>query len=183
MLPVMAVASETPHERHRSRSRSRLVALVTLAVVGCLLSLYLTSFQLGLVADVWDPLFGAGSRRVLTSAVAQLLPVPDASLGAIVYALDAILAALLVSSSRTPSGTPARGERRLAIALAVVAVGGAVAGVTLAVAQPLAVGTFCTLCLVSTAISLVLAIGAIAELRERLRAASAEQRTPLEAVE
>src|SRR4051812_44855454 len=162
MLPVMAVASETPHERHRSRSRSRLVALVTLAVVGCPLSLYLTSFQLGLVADVWDPLFGAGSRRVLTSAVAQLLPVPDASLGAIVYALDAILAALLVSSSRTPSGTPARGERRLAIALAVVAVGGAVAGVTLAVAPPLGGGTFFTPFPVATAISPVLPLGATA---------------------
>src|SRR3954454_6853463 len=183
MLSVMAVASQPPQEQDRSASRSRLVALVTLAVVGCLLSLYLTSFQLGLVADVWDPLFGDGSRRVLTSAIAQLLPVPDASLGAIVYALDAILAALLVSSSRTPSWTSSRRERRLAIALAVVAVGGAVAGVTLAVVQPLAVRTLCTLCLFSSAISLVLAIGAIAELRERLGAASAEQGTPMEAVE
>ncbi len=45
------------HVAHRS------IALVVLAVVGFAISAYLAAFELGLVADVWDPFFGDGSRR------------------------------------------------------------------------------------------------------------------------
>ena len=139
-------------------SAGRLRVLVALALAGCGLSLYLAAFQLRLVARVWDPLFDGGSRLVLTSGVSRLLPVPDALLGAAVYALDAGLAvALAARASRHPEG--------LATALAVVAGVGALGGITLAVLQPLVAGTFCTLCLASTAISIALAIGAVGEAR------------------
>lgn len=143
--------------RREPRVGARLAVLVVLALVGCGLSLYLAAFQLGLVHLVWDPLFGGGSRQVLTSSVARLLPIPDALLGAGVYAVDAALALALASRAWRP--------KTVALALAAVATAGALTGIGLAIVQPLVVGTFCTLCLTSTAISIALAIGAVAEAR------------------
>ena len=58
------------------RVAHRSTALVALAVVGFAISAYLAAFELGFVTDPWDPFFGDGSRRVLTSAIAGSLPVP-----------------------------------------------------------------------------------------------------------
>jgi hypothetical protein len=129
--------------------------LVLVAVAGSCVSGYLAAFELGWVSSVWDPIFGSGSERVLSSGIATLLPVPDALLGAAAYVVDAALASLLavgVARAQLVSG-----------ALAVISVVGAVIGIALAISQPLLVGTFCTLCLVSTLISIVLAAGAVAE--------------------
>jgi uncharacterized membrane protein len=129
--------------------------LVVLAGVGLAIAMYLTAFQVGLVGHVWDPLFGTGSERVLTSAISRLLPLPDASLGAGVYLVDAVLAiAILIGVGP---------RRRVRQALAVVATLGALAGLGLVVLQPLVAHAFCSLCLASAAISIALAIGAIAE--------------------
>ncbi len=141
----------------QARLGGRLAVLVVLAVVGCAVSLYLAAFQLGLVHGIWDPLFGGGSREVLTSFIARLLPIPDALLGAGVYAVDVVLALALAARAWHPE--------TVALGLAVVATAGAVVGIGLAIVQALVVGTFCTLCLTSTAISIALAIGAVGEAR------------------
>jgi uncharacterized membrane protein len=137
---------------------ARATALAVLAIVGTAVSAYLAAYELGWIDTVWDPLFGTGSERVLTSGIARLLPVPDAVLGTAGYAADAILAALLAA------GVGA--DVLVSSALALVAGVGAVVGIALAVSQPLLVGTFCTLCLVSTLISIVLAAGAVREAAE-----------------
>lgn len=134
---------------------ARATALAVLAIVGTAVSAYLAAYELGWIDTVWDPLFGTGSERVLTSGIARLLPVPDAVLGTAGYAADAILAALLAA------GVGA--DVLVSSALALVAGVGAVVGIALAVSQPLLVGTFCTLCLASTLISIVLGAGAVAE--------------------
>jgi uncharacterized membrane protein len=56
-----------------------------------------------------------------------------------------------------------RDRDRVAVALAAVASLGAIAGIVLVVLQPLVAQAFCSLCLTSAAISVVLAIGAVAE--------------------
>jgi hypothetical protein len=138
------------------RSR-RPAVLACLAAMGFAISAYLTAFQLGLVGHVWDPLFGSGSERVLTSGVSRLLPVPDASLGAAAYVVEALLAVSILAGL---------GPRELVLgALAVIASLGAIVGLGLAALQPIAAGTFCSLCLTSTAISVALAVGALAEVR------------------
>jgi uncharacterized membrane protein len=137
----------------------RAVGLVVLALVGLGVSLVLAAFQLGIVADVWDPIFGDGSQRVLTSAISRALPVPDSLIGAAAYAVEAVLGAALVL-----------GVRRAAIVaatLAVASIMSAVVGIALALAQPIVAHAGCTLCLVSTTVSVVLAAGASAEARDR----------------
>ncbi|HET7028131.1 MAG TPA: vitamin K epoxide reductase family protein [Candidatus Limnocylindrales bacterium] len=148
------------------RGRGRV--LVVLAGTGLLISLYLTAFQVGLVASVWDPLFGSGSERVLTSNVSRLLPVPDASLGAVAYGVDAVLAAVVAFAAEPPP---------IAVALlAVIATIGATVALVLVVLQPLVARSLCSLCLASAALSVGLAVGALGEARERLLDPSATTR-------
>ncbi len=63
-----------PRGRHR-------VPVIVLSLGGLVVATVLTLFQVGVLHSVWEPLFGTGSRRVLTSPVSEALPVPDASLG------------------------------------------------------------------------------------------------------
>jgi uncharacterized membrane protein len=140
-------------------SERRAIGLVVLALVGAAISMELAAFQLGLVAGVWDPIFGDGSRAVLTSPLSQALPVPDALIGAVVYLIDAALGIALVL--RVGAGAI------VAAVLAAVSSMGAVVGIGLAISQPLIAHAFCTLCLASTVVSIALAIGAIGEARDR----------------
>jgi uncharacterized membrane protein len=139
--------------------RWRSFALLCLALVGLLISLDLAAFQVGVAGPPWEPLFGDGSRRVLTSDLSRLLPIPDAAVGAGAYLVEAVLSAALVIR---PSGLT-----RAAIALAVVASIGAAIGAVLLAYQVLVVGAACTLCVASAVVSWVLAGGAIVEARER----------------
>jgi uncharacterized membrane protein len=134
------------------------VALAVLAIAGVAVSGYLAAYELGWIGGVWDPLFGDGSERVLSSGIARALPVPDAVLGVVAYGVDAALALLLAAGIGSAVA--------IAGCLAVVASIGALVGIGLAISQPLLVGTFCTLCLVSTLISIVLAAGAVREAAE-----------------
>src|SRR5690242_1352099 len=68
--------------------------IVGLALVGFGIAAYLALYQLGVVARVWEPFFGAGSHTILTSGVSRLLPIPDAALGALGYLLDAASGAI-----------------------------------------------------------------------------------------
>jgi uncharacterized membrane protein len=138
--------------------RARASGLAVLALVGVAVSGYLASYELGWIARVWDPLFGDGSERVLSSGVARALPVPDAVVGTAAYAVEAVLALLLAARIGSAVAVSA--------VLAVVASAGALVGIGLAISQPVLVGTFCTLCLVSTLVSIVLAAGAIGEAAE-----------------
>ena len=90
-----------PFEKNPSAWRQR-IPVALLAGVGVLISIYLALFQWGLVDSVWDPVFGQGSKRVLTSDAAErmdaLLHVPDAALGAWAYSSEVLFA--LVGSTR-----------------------------------------------------------------------------------
>lgn len=139
----------------------RPLGLACIAVLGLLISLDLAAFQLGIAGPPWEPLFGDGSRRVLTSDLSRLLPIPDAAAGAGAYAVEALLGAALFI--RPVGLVPA------ANALATIASIGAAVGVVLVGYQLLVVGAACTFCIASAVVSWILAGGALLEARERHR--------------
>lgn len=130
----------------RNGQQARRPVVVLLALVGCGVATVLTLFQVAVLDSVWEPFFGDGSRRVLTSALSRALPVPDAALGAVAYLAEAVLTAL---------GRPDR--PKVVLAAAAVAAGLGLAALGLIAAQVFLVGAFCTLCLVSAALSLTIA--------------------------
>ncbi len=123
--------------------------ILVLAATGLAIATYLTTYQLGMIATVWDPIFGAGSVRVLHSSLSRALPVPDASLGAVGYLFDLVL---------TGIGGEDRWRSRpvVVVGLGVVATGMALASIGLIIFQALVVRAFCTLCLGSAGLSVVI---------------------------
>ena len=125
--------------------------IVGLALVGTAIAVYLTLYQVRVLPSVWEPFFGDGSRVILNSKVSRLLPIPDAALGAFGYFVDAVTGVI-----------GGRGRWRTMPWIVIVfglAVGplGAVS-ILLVVLQPVLLDAWCTLCLASAVIS-VLMIG------------------------
>lgn len=137
------------------RRRSIICAL---AVVGCLVSVYLACFQVGIVTVVFDPVFGSGSSEaVLKSSFSRALPVPDAAVGALAYLVEIVLDSV-------------GGERRyltrpwLVLLFGFVALSAAATGVFLLALQAFVVGAFCALCLTSAVISWLIFVLSLSEL-------------------
>lgn len=138
--------SDAPPAGNPSSWEHRL-PVVGLALVGCTLATYLTLYQWHVTAEVWDPLFGPGSSEaVLTSSVSRYLPLPDATLGAAAYLVEAVVTAL--GGSDRWRATP-----WLVILFGLVLVGLALTSLALVLIQVLVVHALCTLCLCSAAIS------------------------------
>lgn len=136
--------------------------IVGVALVGFVVATYLGLYQLEVLDDVWEPFFGDGSRTILDSRVSHVLPVPDALLGAAGYLLDAVAGVI---------GGTARWRRKpWIVVLFGLAIGplGAVS-ITLVILQPVLFDAFCTLCLASAAISLVMIPFAVDEVLASLQ--------------
>ena len=144
-----AGAAVPPGWSYNPSSWSDRLPIVLAALVGFGIATYLTLFQLKVIGSVWEPFFGDGSRTILTSGVSRVLPAPDAALGAASYLLDAV--AGLIGGRRRWKTMP------WIVVLFGLAVGplGAVS-VMLVVFQPVLYGAWCTLCLASAAISLLM---------------------------
>ncbi len=123
--------------------------IVGLALVGTAIASYLTLFQLGILPEVFEPFFGDGSRRILTSSVSRILPIPDAALGTLGYLAAAV--AGIIGGTRRWRTMP------WIVVFFGIAVGplGAVS-ILLVILQPLLFDAFCTLCLITAAISVVM---------------------------
>ena len=156
-------AVTTPWQ-HRSdvSAWSRRLPVIALSLLGLVVAVTLTLFQVDAIGGVWEPFFGDGSRKVLTSSLSKALPVPDASLGAVAYAVEAVLEAI---------GGPRRALDHpwIVVAAGVVAAGLGFAALALIATQAFVVGAFCTLCLVSAAISLSVAGLVATEARTAVR--------------
>jgi uncharacterized membrane protein len=123
------------------------------ALLGFLIAGYMALFQFGIIDTVFEPFFGDGSRIVLTSPLSTLLVIPDAALGAMVYLLDIVLGSIGGAARwRTMPWTV------ITFGIAVGPLGAV--SIILVVLQPLLYDAFCTLCLVTAAIS-VLMIGPV----------------------
>ncbi|HET8649713.1 MAG TPA: vitamin K epoxide reductase family protein [Gemmatimonadales bacterium] len=123
--------------------------LVGLALLGFLIAGYLALYQWGVFPTVWEPFFGAGSRRILHSGVSRLLPFPDAALGALSYLADAVTGAI---------GPRDRWRTMPWITVIFgVAVGPLSAvSILLVILQPVLYQAWCTLCLASAVISILM---------------------------
>lgn len=130
--------------------------LAVLAGIGCLVALYLTLYQTGAIHSVWEPFFGDGSIKILDSSLARSLPVPDAALGAGAYLCEVVLD-LIGGEDRW------RALPWVAIVFGLLALGMALGSLGLVLAQAFYFQAFCTLCLVSAAISLIIVGPALAE--------------------
>lgn len=125
------------------------VPIVVLAFIGFGIATYLSLYQLDYIDTVWEPFFGDGSITILNSKISHLLPIPDAALGAFGYLVDAV-AGLIGGTSRW---------RRMpwiviVFGLAVGPLG--FISVMLVVFQPVLFSAWCTLCLASAIISIVM---------------------------
>jgi hypothetical protein len=125
------------------------IPIIALALIGFAIASYLAAYQFGFVSWVWDPFFGEQTERILESPVSRALPVPDAALGALGYVADAVAGAV--------GGRERWRTMPWIVVLFGLAVGplGAIS-VLLVILQPVAYGSWCTLCLVTAAISIAM---------------------------
>ena len=125
------------------------IPIIILAVIGFLIASYLALYQLKVFDTVWEPFFGDGSKKILNSPVSHALPIPDGALGAIGYLVDAVAGAI-------------GGRRRWKTMPWIVVFFGIAIGplglisVMLVVFQPVLFDAWCTLCLVTAFISVVM---------------------------
>jgi uncharacterized membrane protein len=123
--------------------------IVGLALLGLAIATYLGLFQLKIVPTVWEPFFGNDSKKILTSGVSQILPIPDALLGALGYAADAT--AGIIGGTRRWRTMP-----WIVILFGVMVGPLGMISVLLVVVQPVLYDAWCTLCLASAVISVVM---------------------------
>lgn len=131
------------------------VPIVALAFVGLFVSRYLGAFQLGHIDGLWDPFFsGHGSGRngteaVVTSSVSKAFPIADAGFGAVTYILDILTG--IIGDQRRWRTMP---WLVLLFGLLIVPLGAV--SVSFIIIQPTVIGALCTLCLIQTAITVLL---------------------------
>jgi len=106
---------------------------------------------------------------VLTSSLSRALPVPDAVIGAIAYAAEAVL--LLIGGP-----TRARTAPWIVIAYGALATAMAATAVALVLSQAFVVHAWCTLCLGSALVSWLVFALALREAVPAIRSASAAHR-------
>jgi hypothetical protein len=130
--------------------------IIAMAFLGFFLSRYLAAYQLGHIAYPWDPFFGDGTRRVLDSEISKAWPISDAGLGAISYMLEA-LSGLMGGRNRW------RTMPWMVVMFSVLVVPLGVVSIVLVILQPVAVGAWCTLCLVTAGAMLIMIAPAVDE--------------------
>lgn len=127
--------------------------IAALAIVGFAIAMYLSLYQWRTFDHVFEPFFGDDSRKILRESVVsreseRYFGVPDAFLGALSYLADAVAA--IVGGTRRWRTMP------WIVILFGIFVGplGAVS-VVLVILQPILAG-WCTLCLITAAISVAM---------------------------
>jgi uncharacterized membrane protein len=152
-------APVAPWSYNPSAWRQR-VPICILAGIATLIATYLALYQWRLVSSVWDPVFGDGTRNVLDSEVARSMDrwmgIPDAALGAFAYLGDAVLGM---------AGSQRRWQYRpwLVVLFGIDVIPLGIVSSILVVLQGTVVGHWCFLCLITAAISLILAYWAYDE--------------------
>lgn len=113
-----------------------------------MISRYLAAYQLGYIDTVWDPFFTPGTKDVLESSVSHAFPVSDAGLGAFAYTME-FLATCQGGKARwrtSPWGV---------IVFGILVIPVSLVSTILIILQPLVVGTWCSLCLLTAACMII----------------------------
>jgi nucleoside-diphosphate-sugar epimerase/uncharacterized membrane protein len=153
-MPGVGVAARTtgpdipPGWRYSPSTWTQRIPIIALAFVGLYISRYLAAYQLGHTPAAWDPFFGDGTERIITSEVSKAWPVPDAGLGALTYTLE-ILTGIIGGRARW------RTMPWLVVLFGVMIVPLGAVSLFFIIIQPIVIGTWCTLCLVAAAAMLL----------------------------
>ena len=149
MLVMMAGPDVPPGWSYNPSTWLQRAPIILLAAVGFFASRYMAAFQLGHINDVWDPVFGDGTRRVLQSDVSKMFPISDAGLGAVSYLLEILMGFM---------GDRARWRTMpwMVTFFGILVVPLGVTSIVLMILQPLAVGAWCFLCLLAALAMLVM---------------------------
>ncbi len=118
--------------------------IIALALLGFFLSRQMTAFQLQHIPSLADPFFGLGTQRVLTSKVSRAFPIPDAGLGAVAYMVEFLMG--FMGDKRRWRTMP-----WMVTFFGILVVPLGIVSVTLIILQPIAVGFWCTPCLLAAA--------------------------------
>ena len=123
--------------------------MIIIAFAGWLISRYLAAFQLGFIPTVWEPFFGQGTMNVLTSDVSRGFPISDAGLGSAAYTLEMLMAWMGGKTRWRTMPWMVTGFFILVVPLGVTSI-------VLVILQPVVVGYWCTLCLLTALIMLLM---------------------------
>lgn len=143
------IPSNPPGWDYNPSSWNQRLPIIILAVIGMLIATYLGLYQLDIISNVWEPFFGDGSITILNSKVSKILPIPDALLGAFGYFIDALAGA--IGGTKRWRTMP---WITIVFGFAVGPLG--VVSIMLVVFQPVLFDAWCTLCLASAVISVVM---------------------------
>jgi hypothetical protein len=122
-----------------------------LAMLCWFFSRYMAAYQLGYIDQIWDPFFPGGTLHVITSQISKDFPVSDAGMGAVCYTLESLLG--WQGSSRRWASMP---WLVFAFGFLVIPVG--VVSVTLIILQPVVVGFWCSWCLATASLMLLMIV-------------------------
>lgn len=152
LLPMgspMKGADVPPGWSYNPSSWPQRAPAIALGFVGFFAARYMAAFQLGYTQYAWDPFFGGGTRQVLHSEVSRAWPVSDAGLGAVTYLVECLSG--FMGDARRFRTMP----WMVAIfGFAVVPLG--IVSIALVIMQPLVVGAWCSLCLLSAVAMLLM---------------------------
>ena len=144
-----------PNLTYNPSSWRQRVPICALAGVAFVIAAYMALYQWRLIPDVWDPIFGDQTKRVLDSKQSETMRkwmgMPDAALGAIAYLGDAIFG--LAGSTRRWQYRP---WMVILFGIDVIPLG--IVSAVLVVIQGFVIGAWCFLCLLTAVISLVLVL-------------------------
>lgn len=160
MSGMMQKASVPPGWDYNPSTWLQRLPIAALALLGVVLARYLTAYQLGHVDSVWDPFFGTepnGTERVITSDMSRAWPVPDAGVGVLAYMIELTMA--VMGDARRWRTMP-----WMVAAFGVVVVPLGAVSIFFIIAQPIVIGTWCTLCLLQALAMLVMMPYALDEL-------------------
>lgn len=150
MMMTMPAGPETPPGwTYNPSTWLQRTPIIILGWIGFFGSRYLTAFQLGYIDHVWDPFFGNGSEKVLTSDVSKMFPISDAGLGTVSYTIEALMGYMGMSDRwRTMPWMVAF------FGVLVIPLG--VTSIVLIIMQPVAVGFWCSICLLTAVAMLIM---------------------------
>lgn len=139
---------------------SQRIPICVLAGVATVLSVHLALYQWRLIDQPWEPFFGNQSKQVLDSKPSEwmrgLIHLPDAALGAVAYLGDLLFG--LAGSTRRWFCRP---WLVLLFGFDVIPLG--IVSIILVILQGTTVGAWCTVCLATAVISLILIVMAVDE--------------------
>ncbi|MFV3075424.1 NAD-dependent epimerase/dehydratase family protein [Niveispirillum fermenti] len=156
MVAAMTGPDIPPGWSYNPSGWAQRLPIILFALIGLLVARYLSAYQLGQVSGVWDPFFPGlpgepaknGTEAVITSAVSEAFPIPDAALGGYTYALE-IVTGIVGSRARW------RTMPWLVFLFGLMIAPLGVVSILFVIIQPIIIGTWATLTLIGAAAMLI----------------------------